>query len=212
MGAHGFDRLAWYKAPDDGMDITGSLTDFAFTLERYLPGLQMAHLLTSPERMAALLPLLAQLMEEQRALIVIDNAESLLSEAGQWRDATWGQVVRALLAHRGHGRLIRTSRRVPTDLTGRPEAWPDRAWDSADGQGEGPRAEVLAVDALSPDETLLLARELPGLRALIFGEVPGLAPGDSQRLALGVLNVAQGHPSSWSSPTGRPPGRTGWLR
>src|SRR5262249_2727226 len=34
---HAFDRLVWYKAPDEGMDIAGALTDFALTLERELP-------------------------------------------------------------------------------------------------------------------------------------------------------------------------------
>ena len=33
---HAIDRLVWYKAPDEGMDITGALTDFALTMERYL--------------------------------------------------------------------------------------------------------------------------------------------------------------------------------
>ena len=45
---HAFDRLVWYKAPDEGMDITGALTDFALTLERYLPGFQMADVLAEP--------------------------------------------------------------------------------------------------------------------------------------------------------------------
>jgi hypothetical protein len=53
---------------------------------------------------------------------------------------------------------------------------------------------VLAVDALSLDEALLLARELPHLRALIQGELAGVEPEVARRLALGVLNVAQGHP------------------
>ena len=42
---HAFDRLAWYKAPDEGLDISGALTDFALTLERHLPGFQMTHVL-----------------------------------------------------------------------------------------------------------------------------------------------------------------------
>ena len=51
-----------------------------------------------------------------------------------------------------------------------------------------------AVDALSLDEALLLARELPHLGTLIRGELPGVDRDVSRRLALGVLNVAQGHP------------------
>jgi hypothetical protein len=51
-----------------------------------------------------------------------------------------------------------------------------------------------SVDALSADEALLLARELPHLRKLIEGTLPGVERDVSRRLALGVLNVAQGHP------------------
>jgi hypothetical protein len=43
---HAFDQLIWHKAPDDGMDITGTLTSFARTLERHLDGFQMARRLT----------------------------------------------------------------------------------------------------------------------------------------------------------------------
>ena len=51
-----------------------------------------------------------------------------------------------------------------------------------------------AVDALTLDEALLLLRELPHLRGLIRGDVPGMDQAMTRRLALGVLNVAQGHP------------------
>ena len=40
---HAFDRLVWYKAPDEGLESAAALTDFALTLERYLPGFQMVH-------------------------------------------------------------------------------------------------------------------------------------------------------------------------
>jgi len=53
---------------------------------------------------------------------------------------------------------------------------------------------VERVDALSLDEALLLARELPHLRALIQDELSGVGPEVARRLALGVLNIAQGHP------------------
>jgi hypothetical protein len=168
-----FDRLVWYKAPDEDMAIDGALTDLAFILEQELPGFQMLDVLVSDAQLTAFLPRLTELVEQRRTLIVIDNAESLISEGGEWRDGRWGQVIGALTAHRGLGRLILTSRRVPVGLTG---------------------LRVEAVDALSADEALLLARELPHLKALIYDELPGLDPEDSRRLALGVLNVAQGHP------------------
>ena len=171
--AHAFDRLVWYKAPDGGMDITGSLTDFALTLERYLPGFQMVHMLTSQDRLDAFLPRFAELAEQHRLLIVIDNAESLLTDAGQWRDDNWGRVVGALTGHKGLGRVILTSHRVPARLPG---------------------LHVESVDALSADEALLLVRELPHLRALELGQVPGLGARVSGVLARNAIAMAQGHP------------------
>ncbi len=53
---YAFDRLVWYKAPDEGMEINGSLTDFALTMERYLPGFQMVHVLADGDTLAAFLP------------------------------------------------------------------------------------------------------------------------------------------------------------
>lgn len=110
---HAFDRLVWYKAPDEGMDIHGALTDFALTLERDLPGFQMAHLLADPAKLAGFLPRLTELVEQRRLLIVIDNLESLLTSDGHWRDDQWGKVIGALSAHTGRGRLILTTRRLP---------------------------------------------------------------------------------------------------
>ena len=171
---HVFDRLVWYKAPDEGMDITGALTDFALTLERELPGFQMIHVLADDAKLTAFAPKLTELVERRRVLVVLDNLESLLSDGGQWRDERWGTVVTALCAHNGLGRVVLTSRRLPAPgLSG---------------------MLVQAVDALTLDEALLLLRELPHLRGLIRGDVPGMDQAMTRRLALGVLNVAQGHP------------------
>ena len=142
---HAFDRLVWYKAPDEGMDITGALTDFALTLERYLPGFQMAHLLADPAELAAFLPRLTELMERRRVLIVIDNAESLLTERRPVARRPLGAGDRRADRARRAGPVVLTSRRVPAGRR-------DRA------------AGAEAVDALSADEALLLARELPHLR------------------------------------------------
>ena len=171
---HAFDRLVWYKAPDEGMDISGALTDFALTLERELPGFQMIHVLADDAKLTAFAPQLTELVERRQVLIVLDNVESLLSESGQWRDERWGMVVTALCAHKGLGRIVLTSRRLPAPgLSG---------------------VLVQAVDALTLDEALLLLRELPHLRGVIRGDVPGMDQAMTRRLALGVLNVAQGHP------------------
>ena len=170
---HAFDRLIWYKAPDEGMDISGALTDLASTLERYIDDFQMAHVLADERQLAAFLPQLTELMERSRLLLVIDNAESLLTTGGHWHDEQWAAVTSALTAHAGPGRLILTSRRAPVGLTGL-------------------RAE--AVDALSADEALLLARELPHLDALIRGDILGLGRGAAQELARHALDAARGHP------------------
>lgn len=170
---HAFDRLVWYKAPDEGIDSIGALTDFALTLERYLDGFQMAHVLADEGQLAAFLPRITELMEKRRLLLVIDNAESLLTDDGSWRDLQWDRVIGALTAHAGLGRLILTSRRIPSRLTG---------------------LRVEAVGSLSADEALLLVRELPHLRALSHGEAPGIDRNMAQRLMRNVLNAAQGHP------------------
>jgi len=171
---HAFDRLVWYKAPDEGIAIHGSLADFALTVERYLPGFQMAHELVTSDRLAAFLPRLTDLMERHRVLIVIDNAESVLSESGSCQDEQWGLVLDALTAHTGLGRVVLTSRRVPaTGLT---------------------RLRVESVDALSADEALLLIRELPHLQALGQGKIPGVDRLVARQLARRALEVAQGHP------------------
>ena len=170
---HAFDQLVWYKAPDDGMAIEGALTDFALTLEQCLPGFQMAHVLVSAEALTSFLPKLAELVKQHRLLIVVDNAESLISEGGEWKDGCWSQVIGALTGHTGLGRLIVTSRRVPDGLTG---------------------LRVESVGTLSPDEALLLLRELPNLKALSLGRIPGIKPQVARRLACRALEAAQGHP------------------
>jgi hypothetical protein len=169
-----FGVLVWFKAPDQGRDIADALTRFALTLETSLPGLQLVDLLEDQAKLTAFLPVLTELMERNRILVVIDNAESLLTDNGGWRDARWGMVVSALAGHAGLGRVVITSRRVPAGLDG--------------------RVRVLGVDALSADEALLLARELPHLSALIDGQVTGLDADTARSLAAGVLEVAQGHP------------------
>jgi tetratricopeptide (TPR) repeat protein len=170
---HAFSRLAWHKAPDDGMDISGALTDFALTLERYLPDFQMAHELVTSDRLAAFLPRLTELMNRCRMLLVIDNIESLLTETGTWRDDRWGLMVGALTSHTGLSRVILTSRQVPAIPTG---------------------LRVESVDALSADETLLLVHDLPHLQALGQGKLPGIDRLDARRLALRAVEAALGHP------------------
>jgi tetratricopeptide (TPR) repeat protein len=171
---HVFDRMVWFKAPDEGLDITDALTRFALTLEANLPGLRWVHLVDNTEQFSAFLPLLTELCEQRRLLIVIDNAESLITATGAWRDQRWEMLITALCGHAGLGRLILTSRQLPSGL--------DR------------RVHAETVDTLTIDESLLLARELPHLNDLINGRMPGADPAVAREFASSVLEMAQGHP------------------
>ena len=185
---HDFDRLVWYKAPDEGKDISHALGDFAVTLERELPGLRLVHLISDTFSLSAFLPQLTELAEQQRLLIVIDNAESLLSADGYWRDERWGLLIEALSAQDGFGRVVLTHRRLPAESA--------RMGGNAGRGRETGIARLLAlpVDALSLDEALLLARELPHLRVLLAGELPGVNRDLARQLAVQIMNTAQGHP------------------
>ena len=169
-----FERLVWFKAPDEGLDIADALPRFGLALETGLPGLRVVHLLNDAARLASFLPSLTELCERRRVLIVLDNIESLLTESGRWRDERWRNVVTALCGHAGLGRVMLTSRRRPEILNS--------------------RVHTALVDALSLDEALLLTRDLRHLGALVGGEFPGLDPDVARGLAVSVLEVAQGHP------------------
>jgi tetratricopeptide (TPR) repeat protein len=134
---------------------------------------RMLDALADDAKLTAFAPTLTELLRQRRLLLVLDNVESLLTEDGQWRDDRWRRVTEALCGHAGRGRVILTSRRRPANTAA---------------------LQTAAVDALAADEALLLARELPGLRRLIDGELPGVSRTRSRRLAVGVLNAANGHP------------------
>jgi hypothetical protein len=78
-----FEALIWFKAPNEGMAIAGSLTDSALTMERHIDGLPMIDKLADNAKLDAFLPVLTELMERTRLLLVIDNAESLFTDSGQ---------------------------------------------------------------------------------------------------------------------------------
>ena len=178
-----FRVLAWYKAPDEGHDISTALTDLARVLEGKLPGLKLAHLLDDTATLRGFLPALTEFAQRSRFLLAVDNIESLLTAEGAWRDERWGLLIDALTDHSGLARVVLTSRRRPVLLDARVLAEP--------------------VHALSRDEAVLLARELPNLGALIAGNLPpSTAPGRTavvspeagRELAVRVLAAAQGHP------------------
>jgi hypothetical protein len=169
-----FDRVVWFKAPDEGPDITDALSRFARKIEAQLPELLFAHLLEDERTLARFVPSMTEFAERNRVLVVVDNAESLLTTAGSWRDNGWRLVIAALTAHQGPSRRVITSRRPVNE----------RPW----------RLQAEPVHALSRDEAVLLARELPHLRAWLDGRAQGLSPAAARQLATWVLAAAQGHP------------------
>lgn len=169
-----FETLVWYKAADEGHDTDTALTEFALILERVLPGMRLVHLLDDENRLAAFWPVLTEFCERHRLMFVIDNAETILTEQGQWRDRRWADATAALTRHSGPSKLLLTSRVRP--------------------QGLEASMRTEQVDALSSAEAVLLARELPDLRALMGGKASGMTAADGRTLARRVLECAQGHP------------------
>ena len=178
-----FAGWAWWKAPDEEArgtcvagaavgraDIAGALTSCALALETQLPGLKLVGLLDGPEEDAVRARYgLRGLLARESVLIVLDNLESLLDTDNRWRDPRWGELVETLLGHRGLSRVVFTSRRVPADLENHPAL----------------HAE--AIHALRFPESVLLARDLPGLAGLF-------ATPEGRSTLQRALAMAQGHP------------------
>lgn len=172
---HRFEAMAWYSAPPEDHDIAGALASFAVALETQLQGLELAHAVDDRELLDRLLPRFARALGERAVLIVLDNVESLLTAGGAWRDERWARVTEALITHDGLSRLVLTSRRVPQGLAG------------------DERVLLEQVDTLSARESVLLARQLPNLGAMIrTGGANGAA--DRRALVRRVLETMQGNP------------------
>ncbi len=155
-----FAAQVWYQGPQQDQEIVNALGDLLQAIEHQLgaPDLNLALHLDEPARFQALiLPRLKALLEQNALLLVLDNLEHLLTDAGDWRDPLWGAVIATLAGHTGLSRVVLTSRRLPRDL-----------------QPGGALAEQMlaeAIHALSLAESVLLARELPHLGALFADEV-----------------------------------------
>ena len=176
--AYGYDRqnlerftaFVWHKAPEEKHDITNALTEFALSLENQLPGLELVGLMDAPEDFKRkALPRLRALLQSNAILLVLDNLEGLLTSRGDWRDARWGDLLNVLLDHNGYSRLVITSRRVPTTLKNHP------------------RLQADTIHALSFQESVILARELPHLKGMFKAEA-------GREKLQRILRSAQGHP------------------
>ncbi|TVZ98013.1 CHAT domain-containing protein [Streptomyces sp. BK340] len=170
-----FQLLVWHQAPQQDQDIAAAFTTVAADLEAQIPGLRLMHLADSIPRLTEFLPTLTEFLERNRVLLVLDNLESLLTSDGKWRDERWRLLIEAVTVPDGLSRVILTSRTCPAGLPA------------------GVRTEP--VHALALQESVLLAREWPHLKALIDTPTRGRRdPRSGRGLAARVLAVVQGHP------------------
>jgi hypothetical protein len=146
-----FRRLVRHQAPAHRNEIAGSLVGLAESLETQLEqfGPIMKQAARSRAELERFLPKLKELMEQRAILVYIDGIEELLTTEGNWRDDMWRLVIDALLDDSRASRLVLTSRRRPAKLHD--------------------RLCVIPVPPLSPEEALLLARQLPRLGAVLRG-------------------------------------------
>jgi tetratricopeptide (TPR) repeat protein len=229
-----FAVAAFWQAPTKDDEWAGALADFAKRLDIQLAdyGFTMASNIATVAALEAFLPRLRAVMAATGVLLVLDNLETLLTPEGAWRDDRWAPLITALTSHDGESRVIMTSRVAPAGLIGKPRTPNGRAPSptpgpphSVPGAGQhtgqppapapGTDSPVLSVSvhALSRDEALGLARELPNLRALLHTDAGPLRAGavtgtgtardleaERQRVTADrdrvrrVLRVVQGHP------------------
>ncbi len=173
-----FEALAFWSAPTDPDQFGDALRLLAMALEAQLGDYQftMVDKIATPAQLENFLPRLRTLLQDTGLLLVLDNLETLLTPDGQWRDPRWASLTAALTGHDGESRVILTSRILPAGLN-------------------GDTVLVRPVHALSRDESLLLARELPNLRALLHSEIEPVRGGTADpTLGRRVLTLVQGHP------------------
>ncbi|MEU0557443.1 AAA family ATPase [Dactylosporangium sp. NPDC006015] len=175
-----FDQPVWWQAPQREEEWPTALTSLALALEAQLGdrGFTMVDKIGATDGLRRFLPRLRALLRDNGLLIVLDNLETLLTADGGWRDPRWADLITTLVGHGGESRVVLTSRILPAGLS--------------------VGVLVEAVHALSRDEGVLLARELPNLRRLLHAE-PGperataVVETDRARVRR-VLHLVQGHP------------------
>jgi tetratricopeptide (TPR) repeat protein len=189
-----FTDFVWYKAPDEGNEISGSLARFANAFEAQLSdekgvaSFRLVHMMAEEEgRFDVHLTKLRKFLEGRSVLIVLDNLEGLLRPDGQWRDPRWGKLVATLLSHRGLSRMVLTSRICPTI--------PPAPLVSG---GPSPQSRLLPVPihALALEEAALLARQLPNLGGLLRGDgvIDDQERERHRQLVARMLKLVQCHP------------------
>ncbi|MGH3853032.1 MAG: hypothetical protein ACRDR6_05950 [Pseudonocardiaceae bacterium] len=163
-----FEALAFWSAPTDPEQFGDGLRRLAVAWEAQLGGygFTMVDKIATLADLDRFLPRLRALLTETGLLLVLDNLETLLTPEGQWRDPRWAPLMDALTSHDCESRVILTSRILPAGL-------------------DANRVLVRPVHALSRDESVLLARELPNLRALLHAETEPLRGPGAADPALG---------------------------
>ncbi|MGQ0719817.1 MAG: AAA family ATPase [Pseudonocardiales bacterium] len=173
-----FEALAFWSAPTDHAQFQDALRLLAMALDAQLGDYKFTMLdkIATPAQLENFLPRLRTLLRDSGLLLVLDNLETLLTPDGQWLDPRWAPLIGALTGHDGESRVILTSRILPAGL-------------------DADTVLIRPVHALSRDESLLLARELPNLRKLLHSETEPIR-GGAVDPALGrrVLTLVQGHP------------------
>jgi hypothetical protein len=173
-----FEAPAFWSAPTEPDQFGDALRLLAMALEAQLGDYKfmMVDKIATLAQLENFLPRLRTLLQDTGLLLVLDNLETLLTPDGQWRDPRWAPLIGALTGHDGESRVILTSRILPAGL-------------------DADTALIRPVHALSRDESLLLARELPNLRKLLHSEAEPVRSGTADP-ALGrrVLTLVQGHP------------------
>ncbi len=114
---HAFRHVLWYTVPEDVPDYRDALRAFLSYLSYRDDSLPLISCAQAPgeteEAFRQELPRLSEAFARQSLLLVVDRADALLTEDGQWRDDHWGVLIHALVTHDGPSRVIITSRRSP---------------------------------------------------------------------------------------------------
>jgi hypothetical protein len=179
--ADSFWRMVWWQAPASKDAVAVAFTSLRQALDRQFGETSFGAPSDDERGVRQFLIGLSTLLEELPVLLVLDGLDTLLSADGQWRDDRWHMLTDTLMTHRGRSRVILTCRTRP--------AFHDQA-----------KLLAVPVHTLSLDETIMLAQELPTLRALAHAE-PDLSPirsaarvNEDRTLLRRLLKLVQGHP------------------